>query len=190
MQESEREPHIRLLHCVCVACFMPDCEKQHTELVAVNKSKHFRGRGVELVKPGWRSVYSLSPFAAPQDGDRKEVDDQSTSADGGDSMAQDADADEEEATSDSGNLCAIASKLKENDTLACVLPAEVKCEHTRPPPLLNEASLLFLMETAAKYVAKKGGSAGPRPQSTSRPSSHNSNARCVSCVVCGRICSL
>src|SRR5690606_31492615 len=120
---------------------------------------------------------SLSPFAAPQDGspvDRKEVDDQSTSADGGDSVAQDADADEEEATADSGNLCSIASKLKENDTLACVLPAEVKCEHTRPPPLLNEASLLFLMETAAKYVAKKGGSAGPRPQSTSRPSSHSS----------------
>jgi DNA topoisomerase IA len=145
---------------------MPDCEKQHTELVAVNKSKHFRGRGVELVKPGWRSVYSLSPFAAPQDGssvDEKEVDDQSTTGDGGDSIG---DGDEEEATTDGGNLCSIASKLKENDTLACVLPAEVKCEHTRPPPLLNEASLLFLMETAAKYVAKKGGSACiPSPHS-------------------------
>jgi DNA topoisomerase IA len=127
-------------------------------LVAVNKSKQFRGRGVELVKPGWRSVNSLSPFAAQQtDEEGKEVDG------AGDAALTDVHEGDDEGVTNDGSvdasLCAIASKLQENDTLTCVLPAELKSEHTTPPPLLNEASLLYLMETAAKYVAKKGGRA-------------------------------
>jgi len=131
---------------------MSDCEKQLTELVAVNNVKHFRGKGILLLRPGWRSAHSLSSFQlAGTNIDHAKEEDRNYAA--AEHLSSEDDTREEHL---SNNFSLIASKLNKNDILKCLLPAEVKRELTKPPGLLTDSSLLYLMERAGNYSNKLG----------------------------------
>lgn len=130
---------------------MPDCEKRLTELIAVNQSNYLRAKGVVTINPGWRSLSSLSPLTV-MNGDSNSASTQSSSDavdDGNDGK------EEREHNGEHGEISAIISRLRENDTLECILPAEIIRRETTPPPLLTDSSLLYLMETAGRYLSKR-----------------------------------
>ncbi len=123
---------------------MSDCEKRQVEIITVNNGiHHFRGRGTTIVKPGWRQIDAfLSLDIQPE-----EIHDPSQTSDQHNHSTSLSEEDEEV-----DSLFAMAHQLKVDEWLECLLPAALVQDYTKPPPLLNEATLLHLMETAGRSL--------------------------------------
>ena len=109
-----------------LAAFFPDAEIERTTVVTEAEGERFITRGTVVLKAGWREVEPPGRAAKPEDGARKQGEDE----------------DEEAAE---------LPVLKPEDP-AEVLKAEAAAKQTKAPPRFSESSLLGAMETAGRKV--------------------------------------
>ena len=107
-----------------LAVFLPECIKNHTEIISNFGEHRFRSSGTVIKEPGWREPY---------------LQDQPT---------------EEEENKDTKNakknkkVEVLLPNVEENDAIT----NKKEKGETKPPPLYNEASILAAMETAGKHI--------------------------------------
>jgi len=114
-----------------IAVFYPDCEVSNTTVLAKAGEIDFKVTGREVLKPGWRTVFS----------DTKDTNTSATPSDNGESG--DADTNEE----DSSKSLPAFTKGESGPHVP-----QLKEKTTTPPKYYTEATLLRAMETAGKTV--------------------------------------